>query len=316
MRFERWRGMPLVLTMAAVGLGLAWADRARADGYRLRHTIPGEVPAIDYSTGGEFMAPPVPYGHYAKEHVAGQLLGCAGCRLHGLLGCAGCGHEGGHGHGKGCGICGGRGCGFCGGGHGGAMGDPGPMACEPGCGGGRGHHHKAGRFAPCDSGTVVVSGPGAGFATTAGPSMQSMPTGQAVVMPSGQSPCGVNGCGIKGKHGHKGHNRLCGRCGGRGCGGCGGAGIVDGCGDPGCGLCGGGKGHGNGCGFCGGKGCSHCKGGLHSKLAGFLHLGPKVDYFVGPGGPVPITPGYVPYINVTRSPRDFFSFAPMNPYAP
>ena len=30
----------------------------------------------------------------------------------------------------------------------------------------------------------------------------------------------------------------------------------------------------------------------------------KVDYFVGAGGPVPLTPGYVPYIVTTRSPRD------------
>ncbi|MGZ3354720.1 MAG: hypothetical protein ACXVBO_07685, partial [Isosphaeraceae bacterium] len=42
----------------------------------------------------------------------------------------------------------------------------------------------------------------------------------------------------------------------------------------------------------------------------------KVDYFVGPGGPVPLTPGYVPYIVATRSPRDFFAFPPMNPNDP
>ena len=42
----------------------------------------------------------------------------------------------------------------------------------------------------------------------------------------------------------------------------------------------------------------------------------KVDCFVGPGGPVPLTPGYVPYIVTTRSPRDFFSFPPMNPNDP
>ena len=29
MRFEKWRGMPLLLTMAAVGLGLGWANPAR-----------------------------------------------------------------------------------------------------------------------------------------------------------------------------------------------------------------------------------------------------------------------------------------------
>ena len=78
MRFERWRGMPLVLAMAAVGLGLSWADRRRADGYRLHHTIPREVVAYDFTTGGEFMAPPVPYGHYAKDASAG-LRAAAGC---------------------------------------------------------------------------------------------------------------------------------------------------------------------------------------------------------------------------------------------
>ncbi len=42
---------------------------------------------------------------------------------------------------------------------------------------------------------------------------------------------------------------------------------------------------------------------------------PKISWFNGAGGPVPITPGYVPYIVTTRSPRDFFSFPPMNPDA-
>ncbi len=291
MRFERWRGMPLVLAMAAVGLGLSWADRAQADGYRLHPTLPKDVAAYDFTTGGEFMAPPVPYGHYAK---GGGLLGCAGCRLHGLLGCLGCGHDGtGHGGGKHFG------------GHGQGGGDPGCGVA--GCGGGLGHHHKAGRFAPCDSGAVVVNAGMPVLATT-----QSLPAGTAVVQPSSQFPCGLGGCGVKDPHSH-GHKRLCGHCKGRGCGGCGGAGMLAGCDDPGCGLC---HGKGKGCGFCGGKGCSHCLSSLHAKLAGLLHLGPKVDYFVGAGGPVPITPGYVPYINVTRSPRDFFSFPPMNPYDP
>ena len=30
-------------------------------------------------------------------------------------------------------------------------------------------------------------------------------------------------------------------------------------------------------------------------------------------GPVPLTPGYTPYVNVTRSPRDYFAFPPHNP---
>ena len=48
------------------------------------------------------------------------------------------------------------------------------------------------------------------------------------------------------------------------------------------------------------------------RLAGSFHR-PKISWFIGAGGPVPITPGYVPYIVTTRSPRDFFSFPPMNP---
>ena len=89
--------------------------------------------------------------------------------------------------------------------------------------------------------------------------------------------------------------------------------MLGGCGDPGCGLC-----KGKGCGFCGGKGCSHCLAKLHGKLASLTGLfrHQKIDYFMGAGGPVPITPGYVPYVAVTRSPRDFFSFPPMNPFDP
>ena len=49
-------------------------------------------------------------------------------------------------------------------------------------------------------------------------------------------------------------------------------------------------------------------------LNGLLHPhAGKIKYFVGPGGPVPITPGYVPYIVTTRSPRDFLSFPPFTP---
>ena len=140
---------------------------------------------------------------------------------------------------------------------------------------------------------------------------QSVPAGTAVVQPSGQWPCGVNGCGVGDPHSH--HKRLCGLCKGKGCRGCGGGGMLAGCGDPGCGLCHGGKG--KGCHFCGGKGCSNCLSGLHSKLAGLFHH-QKVEYFVGPGGPVPLTPGYVPYVVATRSPRDFFAFPPMNPFDP
>jgi hypothetical protein len=302
--------MPLVFATAAVGLALAWGSPVRADGYHIRHTIPREVLAYDYTTGGVMMAPPIPYGHYAKDH---DLLGCAGCGMHRLLGCLGCGHDGcGHGsaHGNGCGLCGGKGCGHCLGKGLGHDGDPGCGIA--GCGGGH-KHHKAGKFAPCDTGVgpVVVIDPGAVMATN-----QSVPAGTAVVIPSGQSPCGVDGCGMKGRHSHQGgkggHWRLCGLCHGKGCGGCGGGGMLAGCGDAGCGLC---HGKGKGCGFCGGKGCGHCLSGIHGKLAGLLHHN-KIEYFVGAGGPVPLTPGYVPYIVSTRSPRDFFAFPPMNPFDP
>ena len=296
MRFETWRGMRPVFAMAAVGMGLVWGGSVRADGYHLYPTIPREVLAYDYSTGGVMMAPPVPYGHYAKDGFLGLGGGCAGCRIHNLLGCLGCGH-GGLGHGQDGGTGGGHGSGlFSGHGHGG-----GDSGCGgAGCGGGiLGHHRKAGRFAPCDSCVGVADAGYGGVAAT----NQSLPAATAVVQPSGQWPCGVNGCGVKDAHSH--HKRLCGLCSGKGCRGCGGAGTLAGSGAP-------------GCGFCGGKGCSHCLSalaGLQGKLAGLFHH-QRVEYFVGPGGPVPITPGYVPYVVATRSPRDFFSFPPMNPFDP
>lgn len=341
MRFGNWRVMPLAMTVAAV-LGMGLVAQVRADGW-LHSTLPGEVPAYDYTTGGEYFAPPVPYGHYAKDphgqaaKALGHLYGPLGA-LKGLFhhdGCgSGCGDKHGHGDGNGCGHGLGGGCGFCSGkglfhGHGD------PCGTKSGCGlsgllghgsgKGLGHGHKK-HFAPCHATTVVATA-------------QSQPSAQAVVAPSGQSPCGSPGCGIGGIHSHLANlkNKLaCKFCGGRGlgkggpCGGCGGLGLGDPCGRCGgsgvghgksCGGCGG-CGLGHGCGLCGGKGCGACLKGLAGKAHGLLGsaLGMfhhnKVDYFVGPGGPVPLTPGYVPYIVTTRSPRDFFSFPPMNPNDP
>jgi hypothetical protein len=309
MLFGKRRGMLLTTALAiTLGLGLVMARSARADGLLLQHTIPREVDAYDFKTGKPFMAPPVPYGHYAKDYVGGaqKAMGCVTCKLNGLMGGGGHGHSLFH---KGDGADGG-----CG--HGGGCADGGI-----GCGSGHGlfgHHgsSSSGIYDGTDGPGVATSG----YATT-----WAQPSGQAVALPSGQTTCGQSGCHIAAKHGHLSQmlNKIrCGSCGGDGCGSCDGTGATGLCGDPGCGL-GAGHGHGNGsgCGLCGGRGCSSClsglKAGLQGKLAsitGALHK-PKISWFNGAGGPVPITPGYVPYIVTTRSPRDFFSFPPFNPNA-
>ena len=46
------------------------------------HTIPRLSPAYDYTTGGEFMAPPIPYGHYAKDYVGDAHKRAAGIKGH------------------------------------------------------------------------------------------------------------------------------------------------------------------------------------------------------------------------------------------
>lgn len=95
---------------------------------------------------------------------------------------------------------------------------------------------------------------------------------------------------------------LCGGCGGKGCGLCGFLGhiknkLCGGCGGAGCGLCG------------KARSLLHAP---HSLLGALMHKN-RIKYFVGPGGPVPITPGYVPYVITTRSPRDFLAFPPFTP---
>jgi hypothetical protein len=345
MHFGNWRGVaPIIALAIALGLGLASAKSARAIDYPLSHTLPGEVPAYDFTTGGPYMAPPIPYGHYAKDPVGHihDFLACPTCHLAGIFGgAAGLFHHGsgdgtGHGHGGACanGKCG-HGLGF---GHGG----PEAGADTPGGGyfgpsanvsshglSGLAHHGQSGSFVTAAApgvGTAVVGGAYAGFPVHA-------TTQVAAPQASAQFVCAQPGCGVKSKHGHlagpfhdgfgtgahSGFGDPCGSCGGRGCGLCGGTGLL---GHHG----GGGPGHNTGCGLCGGKGCASCLGSLgaglgglssavHSKLASaaaMVHR-PKMKWFVGPGGPVPLTPGYVPYIVTTRSPRDFFAFAPMNP---
>lgn len=344
--FGEWRGAAIALGLAVM-LGTSLSASVKAGGWF--HTpLPKDVPAYDFSTGGEYFAPPVPYGHYAKDpgaHLA-KGIGMVAGPIHGLkgklggLGHGGLGHGGdghghglgghglgdGHGHGPGHGL-GGNGCGLgCGLGHG--LKSKLGSGCGLGCGLG-GHGLGSGL---CGDGGVKAGkhfGPihPAGVVATS----QLAPSAQVVVGPTGQSGyghggCGQNGCELGGLHDHLSGlvgKLKCKLCGGNGCGGCGGLGL----GDP-CSTC-----HGNGCGKCGGcgllsklKGCLTCGGagcknclaglgGLKGKLHGLLGgiAGPKYQYFVGPGGPVPLTPGYTPYIVTTRSPRDFFAFPPRTP---
>jgi len=341
--FGNRREASFALGLAAL-LGMSLGGPAMADGYRLHHTLPREVPAYDFNTGGEYFAPPVPYGHYAKDkhaaaakalgHVTGPLHGAAGHlkgKLAGLHG-AGCGEGCGHGHGLGHNL--GGGLGKHGLGHGGLGGGCGLCSGLGGCKHG-GPGIGSGLAGLCGDGSGGPCGPVVGHPKNFGPyhpagvvaTSQSVPSAQAVVIPTGQAACGERGCGLGGMHKHLaglGAKLKCKACGGNGCGGCGGAGFGDpcsSCGGNGCGACG-------GCGLlsklkrcmsCGGAGCKNCLagglGGLKGKLHGLLGgiAGPKYDYFVGAGGPVPLTPGYVPYIVTTRSPRDFFAFPPRTP---
>jgi hypothetical protein len=408
MRFGTWRGVVPRLAFAlatAMAIGLVATAPARAGSFfpSYPHTIPRVVDAVDVNTGGPYFAPPVPYGHYAKDclgTIAGYLGAVHGC-LSGLLHscCPGC-------HGSGCNLCGGTGkCGHCakccgdGAGNGNGCGDGDPGAgcgsgfCHNGdnacgddghCGGlggwrhilhgsgqglgachGLGHGHTNDWVTP---GFGCGNGGKAGHASTVCASLQASAPAPIVsaqcpaVMASGQSACTQSGCKLKMRHFHrmgKGCNAcggngcgfcqgngmasgsLCDACGGRGtgCGLCGGLGLLhhgqgvpcSACGGKGCGLCGGTgllHGKGNLCSACGGKGCGLCGGtgfckGLCSKLLGvpaglvgkLFHAG-EIEYFVGPGGPVPLTPGYVPYVVTTRSPRDYFAFPPFSDLDP
>ncbi len=341
------------------------ANRASADAF---HVIPKSVPGIDVNTGEPYMAPPIPYGHYAKSpsDVFGKHLGCLTCGLGGLhnkmcglcsgKGCSSCcgtgvkdgcghGHKGGglgHGgsgcgglfhHGAGasaCGTCGGAGCGTCLGNGGGlkglfnkpfghkglcaaAMASPQSIAVAPS----KTHpirvHSSA--QAPGRAATYPVASAQGG----AVPSHQ-----HGGVLAGACSTCGGKGCGLCGKGLGGGLlSKLCHGCGGKGCGMCGGKGLLHGqacdqCGGKGCGHCGFTGFLKKLCSFCGGKGCKFCGGGhaLLSKLTHPFNHGNKIKYFVGAGGPVPLTPGYVPYVVTTRSPRDYFAFPPFSDIDP
>jgi len=354
MRFGHLRGVMLAVALV---FSMVTVRSAFADGFG--HTIPREVLARDLNTGEPYFAPPIPWGHYAKDGlfdhfypkncgICGLLLGKGpGCCLgHGLFGKGG----------KGGGHCGKDGCGHCGKGGGGLF-HHGSNGCgDSSCGffngGGLGHGKRIKNCGLCSGkgcGVCQSSLVGDPFHSIAseqfGPASPQAPA-RVVVTPQSPAPiassqaCTEPGCKLGKGHGHGGSmGETCGGCGGKGCGFCGGLGklfgkhhgnggdtagngeVCGGCGGKGCGLCGGlgkmfGK-HGNGCQNCGGKGCGLCRGlGSHmkGKLYGLLHPhAGEVKYFVGPGGPVPLTPGYVPYVVTTRSPRDFLSFPPYTP---
>lgn len=286
MRDGSWRGVALAVGLTTLlGAGLA---RSATAGLFI-HVIPRETPAYDIRTGGPSYAPPIPYGHYAKDYVGcitGPVHGLIGrfCMLCGKRGCHACGGLGHHG-GNACGLCGGDGCTHCQGGH--------------GLGHGGGLFHRGG--AGANGHPWTLTGLHDGGAPLCGPGQNC--AASQLVAPSGQVGA-ANACGLCGGRGRF-AGRACGACGGRGlfhhgnpCGACGGRG---------CGLCKGG--HGKLCGNCGGLGCKLCKGHLLGAVSSLLHHN-DVKYFVGPGGPVPITPGYVPYVVSTRSPRDYFAFPP------
>jgi hypothetical protein len=283
MRFGYWRGVTL-----ALGLGCLLANGlvSTASAQGLFHTIPPVAPAYDVHTGGPFNAPPVPYGCYAKDLGGGFHKAIGGMK--GKLSML---------HGGACGDCGGAGCGKCK--HGGLLhhgrADDCDSCGDPGCGMCKGGGLFAGHGRSCGNCGGMGCGLCAASPQCGAPVVKTMPSAQA-----------------------------CGTCGGKGCGLCKGSGLFAGhgsaCGDPGCGLCKGGLFHGGGCHRCGGAGCDDCKGhGKHDlclKFTSLLHHGNRIQYFVGAGGPVPLTPGYVPYVVPVRSPRDYFAFPPFTPDAP
>lgn len=339
MPFSMRRGVSLSIVLTAAFAALS-GTAAQAGGWRW-HTIPRETYALDYRTGQIMMAPAIPYGHYAADPVGKHVRNLAGlhaglkghlsalCGRCGLGACHGCGGAG-IVNGGACGDCGGDGCGHCGGdhgdghfggGHGGLLsGLFSGHGAKSGHGLGLGHVHGIG-----GAGLHGLCGPGQPCASPqGGPSSQAAPSVQAVLASGQGSICG--GCGGKGLLGQGspcglcGGNGLlsklgglCGLCGGKGlhgngaaCGGCGGSGLLGHGGDNLCGGCGG-----KGCGLCGGTGLKHLLTGFHGIAGKLLHKG-DIEYFVGPGGPVPLTPGYVPYVVPTRSPRDYFAFPPFS----
>jgi hypothetical protein len=305
MRFGHLRGVMLAVALIS---SMTAVRSANADAFG--HVMPKEILARDLTTGEPYYAPPIPWGCYAKDGHFDHFFP-KHCGICGLLTGKGAGHCGGHGllgHGeKGCGK---KGCGHCGKGL-----SHGSSGCDdPGCGlfSGMGHGRRIKNCGLCSGkGCGLCTSTGVGAPIHAYASEQAAP-GKVVVTPQSHTPspssqsCLEPGCKLGKGHHHGDPSMMgdpCGNCKGKGCGLCGGLGRLfhHGNGDPGK------------CSNCGGKGCGLCSG-LKSKLFGLLHPhAGDIKYFVGPGGPVPLTPGYVPYVVPTRSPRDFLAFPPYTP---
>ena len=286
MRFGTWRGTLLALA-AALGLGLGSSGSAHADGQLIQHTIPRSVVAYDFTTGRQYMAPPIPYGHYAKDYIGDldKAMGCVSCRLHSLVGGGGAGHGLFH-HGQGDGDCGSA------------------DAWARRRIGVRCHRmwrrKRLQAHGPSRRLSRVRVHPDAvhrarrrssrrrrrSAASRAARSVRSIPT-WARWRPQSLRTLRRRGSRLRRGHGHGERKRLP---------------IL----------------RRQGLWSLHGRGARGLGANLHSKLASLaaaVGIGrPKTSWFVGPGGPVPLTPGYVPYIVTTRSPREFFAFAPMNPY--
>lgn len=327
MRIGIWRGA------AAFALLGACAASAQANGF---HTIPRLTPAMDYRTGEQYYAPPIPYGHYVGKDIPGHVLGAAyGSAglvkgavhaplglIHGKLGGLFHGRRGGN-----CGHCGGAGCGDSSGaawGEGSGIGDvspgyapsyggPTPMIQGQILGGPAPtiQSHPMGEIAPMSGQIFGGPAPGRGQMIR-DPALRGTGFGYEGVSGQGQDfgvPPGATygpGAPIQGEVQSYGPGG--GDCGGAGAGSCGHGGA-----------CHQGGGHG---GHLGGllslphtvlgtvRGLPHTAlGAAHGLVGTVFHHG-DIKYFVGPGGPVPLTPGYVPYIVTTRSPRDFLAFPP------
>ena len=62
---------------AATSWALLSVWTASASAGHFHDTIPELTPAMDYRTGDQYYAPPIPYGHYVGKDIPGHVLGAA-----------------------------------------------------------------------------------------------------------------------------------------------------------------------------------------------------------------------------------------------